>query len=47
MNYINTSKSKSIHDFKVDVKFTDKILTLSTCSGNNRRLVVQAVLINE
>ena len=31
MNYINTSKSKSIHDFKVDVKFTDKILTLSTC----------------
>lgn len=47
MNYINTSKSKSIYDFKVDVKFTDKILTLSTCSGNNRRLVVQAVLINE
>ena len=47
MNYINTSKSKSIYDFKVDVKFTDKILTLSTCSGNNRRLVVQAALINE
>ena len=38
---------RSIHDFKVDIKKDDKILTLSTCSDNgNKRLVIHAVLIN-
>ena len=33
---------------KVKVKNTDKILTLSTCTGsNNKRLVVHAVLLKE
>lgn len=45
--FINKIKSKSIFDFNVDVSSTDQIITLSTCSDNNKnRNVVHAKLIN-
>jgi len=45
-NYIKKAKEKSIIDFGIDVKYGDKILTLSTCYINsNNRLVVQAKLV--
>ena len=39
---------RSIYDFKVPINKDDKIITLSTCSGNyaTNRLVIHAVLIN-
>ena len=45
--YIDMVKSRSIYNFKVDISTDDKILTLSTCSNNNQRLVVHAKLIKE
>ena len=46
--FINTIKSRSKHNFKVDVTTDDKILTLSTCSNDNRyRTVLHAVKIKE
>lgn len=44
--FIDSLKEKSITDFNVNVSSKDNILTLSTCSGINRRLVVHAVLVN-
>ena len=44
-NFVELLTSRSIHDFQVDVKTDDRILTLSTCLENNRRLVVHAVLL--
>lgn len=46
MEFINLIKSRSKKDFKVDIKTTDKILTMQTCSSNNTRNVVHAVLVN-
>lgn len=46
LEFVGNIKSKSINDFNVEVTSTDKILTLSTCSGINRRLVVHAVLMS-
>lgn len=46
LEFVDNIKSKSINDFNVEVTSTDKILTLSTCSGINRRLVVHAVLMS-
>lgn len=46
MEFINLIKSRSKKDFKVDIKPTDKILTMQTCSSNNTRNVVHAVLVN-
>ncbi len=43
--FISLIKDRSVHDFEVEVKPGDKILTLSTCSNNNDRLVVHAKLI--
>ncbi len=46
--FVSTLKSKSIYNFKEDLEFGDKILTLSTCIGfssANQRLVVHAKLI--
>jgi len=41
--FINTIKSRSINDFGVNVSENDQILTLSTCSSNNKdRYVVHA-----
>lgn len=45
LDFINMIKSRSINDFGVEVNADDKILTLSTCTGNNDRLVIHAVLM--
>lgn len=43
MKFIDTVKSRSNHDYKVDVTTNDKILTLSTCDTNNKyRIVLHA-----
>lgn len=45
MNFISMICSRSFYDFGVKIKPTDKILTISTCTGsNNRRLAIHAVL---
>ena len=38
-------KNRSYYKFDADVNSTDKILTLSTCYGNTKKLVVHAKLI--
>lgn len=43
--FLKTIKNRSVHDFNVNIGSTDKILTLSTCSSNNKRVVVHAKLI--
>ncbi len=46
LDFANALKARSIHDFGVELKENDKILTLSTCQSNGAsRLVVHAVLI--
>ena len=45
-NFINLIKGRSNYQFNTDVTVNDKILTLSTCLDNDKRLVVHAVLIN-
>lgn len=45
--FINMIKKRSIYNFKVDVKPTDKIITLSTCFSHTTRHVVHAVLVEE
>ena len=47
LDFIKTLKDRSIYNFKVDVTANDKILTLSTCSGNTNKLVIHAKLIEE
>ena len=46
-NYINKSLSRSIYDFDVNLNADDTILTLSTCHGEDKKLVVQAKLIKK
>lgn len=47
MKFVDMIKGRSIYNFNVPVSASDKILTLSTCSGsNNRRLAIHAVLIS-
>ena len=44
--FLNTLKDRSIYDFNVNLEKTDKIITLSTCTGDNKnRNVVHAKLI--
>lgn len=43
--YIDLVKGRSIYDFGVELNTSDKIITLSTCTGENQRLVVHAKLI--
>ncbi len=43
--FINMIKSRSTYKFDIDVTSEDKILTLSTCSGSQNKLVVHAKLI--
>ena len=43
--FINKLKSRSIYDYKVNVNADDKILTLSSCYDNTRRMVLHAKLI--
>lgn len=42
--YIDMTKNRSIKDFQVEVTTDDKLLTLSTCTGDNDRLVIHARL---
>ena len=43
--YIDMIKQRSVYNFNIDVNNSNEIITLSTCSSNNRRLVVHAVRI--
>lgn len=46
--FIETLRSRSIYDFNVKLKKTDKIITLSTCTSDNKnRNVVHARLIEK
>ncbi len=45
IEYIDLIKGRSIKDFNVEINPGDKIITLSTCSNYNDRLVVHAKLI--
>ena len=42
---INRIVKRSFFDFNIDIKDTDKILTLSTCYNNDKKLVVHAKMI--
>ena len=45
MNLINTIKNRSRYDFNVEVNNNDKIITLSTCLNEAKKIVVHAKLI--
>lgn len=50
VEWINKMTGRSVYKFGVDVKYGDKILTLSTCYGpssSNQRMAIHAVLIKE
>ncbi len=42
---VSLVKQRSIYDFKVDINSNDKILTLSSCYDNKKRIVLHAKLI--
>lgn len=44
-SFIKTLKSRSVYDYKVDLDKSDRILTLSTCYSDNKRVVLHAKLI--
>lgn len=44
--FVKMIKDRSINDFEVEINPGDKILTLSTCTGENQRLVIHAKLIS-
>lgn len=45
ITFLDTIKNRSIHNFNTTLNKDDKILTLSTCYGNDEKLVVHAKLI--
>lgn len=45
--YINTIINRSIYNFNIQVTQNDTLLTLSTCDGNSKKLVVHAKLIKK
>lgn len=45
LEFLNTLKSRSTYDFNIKLNYNDKIITLSTCSGSNDRMVVHGKLI--
>ena len=45
LEYIKLIKDRSITDFQTEITKDDKVLTLSTCTGDNQRFVVHAKLI--
>lgn len=47
LDFANLLKSRSLIAFDTNIEADDKILTLSTCLENNRRLVLHAVLIKK
>lgn len=45
--FLNTIKNRSVYDFNLELNYTDKIITLSTCDDiGTKRVVVHAKLIN-
>ena len=44
-DFINMTKNRSIKNFNTDITTSDHILTLSTCTGDNSRLVIHAKLL--
>lgn len=45
LKFLNTLKSRSTYNFNIELNSDDKIITLSTCSGSNDRMVVHGKLI--
>lgn len=45
-SFINTLKQRSIYNFGVDINSSDKILTLSSCYDDKKRMVLHAKLIS-
>ena len=45
--FINTLKQRSLHNYGVEVSSNDKILTLSSCYDNKKRMVLHAKLISK
>lgn len=46
-NFINTLKQRSVYNYGVEVNANDKILTLSSCYDNKKRMVLHAKLISK
>ena len=47
-DFVKMIRDRSTFNTNDEVKYGDKILTLSTCAGgNNRRMVVHAVMMKE
>lgn len=44
--FLNKVKSRSIKEYSYEPKYEDNVLTLSTCSTNNKRFVVHAYRVN-
>ena len=44
--FISVLKTRSIHDFNVDVSENDNILTLSSCYDSSKRMVIHAKLLH-
>ena len=47
MNFLNTLKSRSKHNFNTSLNSSDTIITLSTCYSDNVRTVVHAKKIKK
>ena len=47
LEFVKMIKDRSVSDFNIEINTNDKILTLSTCTGNNSRLVIHAKLMEE
>ena len=45
LEFYNTLKERSVYDYKVELNENDKILTLSSCYDNKKRMVLHAKLI--
>lgn len=45
LEFAKILKARSVYDYNVELKPTDRILTLSTCYSNNQRIVLHAKLI--
>ncbi len=45
--FIQTIKKRSVYDYKLDVNANDKILTLSSCYDDTKRVVLHAKLIKQ
>ena len=46
LKFLTTIKNRSVYDYNVNVNTDDKILTLSSCYDNKKRMVLHAKLIS-